>query len=101
MVAVYIDQNDKVNMLVDKLKEMNLHLLNLKHQGEDVSKVLIYLKREASKQEVSLIFDFQRTLGEIGVIDGTTLVATECLTQAGHKLASKDQLDLITHKAES
>jgi hypothetical protein len=45
-------------MLVDKLKEMNLHLLNLKHQGEDVSKVLIYLKREASKQEVSLIFDF-------------------------------------------
>jgi hypothetical protein len=36
-------------VLVEKLKEMNIPLLNIKHEGEDVSKVLIYLKREAAK----------------------------------------------------
>lgn len=37
MVAVYIDQNDRVSMLVEKLKQMKLYLMNLKHEGKDVS----------------------------------------------------------------
>ena len=45
-----------------------------------MTRVLVYLSKEASKQEVSLIFDPLKTLEEIGVINRTILVATECLT---------------------
>ena len=52
--------------------------------GDEIAltKLVIYVLKDARKQNISLIFEDHRTFEEIGVMDKEALVVTEVLTEA-------------------
>ena len=53
--------------------------------GVEMTTVLLYSTKEASRQDINLILSANKTIEETGILDGMTLTATECLNQAGLK----------------
>jgi hypothetical protein len=55
--------------------------LDLKDKdGKNLTSILVYSSKEASRQDISLIPGNERTLEESGITDGMQLIATECIT---------------------
>ena len=63
--------------------------VNIEGQEVELTKLVIYVEKDARKQNITLLFEEQRTFEEIGVMDKQTLVATEVLTEAAKQLIQK------------
>ena len=86
-IQVVVDQTDTVGKLTERLHAMaGLNLIgrvNIDGQDVELTKLAVYVLKDARKQNITLLFEESKTFEDIGVMDKQWLAATEVLTEAG------------------
>lgn len=84
LINIAIDQSCTVAQLLDRIQQMrNINLIgsvSLGYSEIELTKLLVYVQKDARKQATTLIFEPKNSLEDIGVMDRQALVVTEVLT---------------------
>ena len=63
--------------------------VNIDGQDVELTKLAVYVLKDAKKQNITLLFEEGKTFEDIGVMDKQWLAATEVLTEAGKQLIQR------------
>ena len=84
LINIAIDQGKTIKELLKIINDMSsinlVGKIGVGMQEIELTKTLIYVQKDAKKQAVTLLFEDDQTLEDIGVMDKTALIITEVLT---------------------